>query len=133
MSVNNLLFLNYWFSQPYIARGAVMWLWAAIFLGLTFFGLICKIIQQNKISQLDKKLWARFANTFLTTGILGLFWMFMRQERIAFLAWRFWLFPLGLGFVWYFVKAVIYAIKRVPAARQENSQRETLNKYLPKK
>ncbi len=132
MSVFNLLKLDYWFSQPYVAYGNVKWFWVILFLALVLAGLIGKMIQNYQNEQARQALWQRFSNLGLTVGLLGIIWLFFRQERVPFLAWRFWLLILMVAAAVWLTKLIIYAFKRLPEIKAEKQERELKNKYLPK-
>ncbi|MFA7653678.1 MAG: hypothetical protein WCX97_01380 [Candidatus Magasanikbacteria bacterium] len=132
MSIFNLLKLDYWFSQPYIAYGTTKWLWVIIFLVLILTGLIFRILQNIGKDNAYKEIFRRGSNLGLTIGLLGIVWLFFRQERVPFLAWRFWLLFLIIGGIFWKVKLLFYYFKRLPAIRAEKQQRELKNKYLPK-
>ncbi len=133
MNFVNLLSMSYWFSQPFAAYGWVKWFWVLIFLALVLAGLIFKIICHNNVDKLKKEVWRRGGNLSLTIGILGLIWLFFRQEHIPFLSWRFWLLILLVIFVWWLCNIIIYVVKRLPEINDEKRRREELNKYLPGK
>ena len=59
-------------------------------------------------------------------------WIFFRQQRVAFLAWRFWLVLWMVLFVWWGYKVIYYAIKRLPMISSEQAKKNLMNKYLPK-
>ncbi len=132
MSVRNLFYWSYWFSQPYIARD-----WLAIFLwvvvGLVVAGGIgLYVARYYEKDHLKKEVLRRFAKFTLTAGIIGLVWLFFRQQRIPFLAWRFWL-VLAAGILGYWLSKIIrYMQDRLPAIKAEQAMRERRNKYLPK-
>lgn len=132
MSIKNLFFWSYWFSQPYIARGWIFtaWLWA--FLILVFIGLLALFISQYQKFTPQRKLWGRAAACFLTMGMVALGWLWLRQERIAFLAWRFWLLLWLVIFVVWVGKLAVYALRRMPVIKKEQAERMTREKYLPK-
>ena len=132
MSIKNLLYWSYWFSQPYIARGGLAWVWFGGFMALLIGGVALQIARQYQTEALKKEVLRRWVNLLLTMGILGLIWMFLRQERIPVLAWRAWLLIwLALGLVWLY-KIFRYSIKRLPAIRAEQAEKERMEKYLPK-
>lgn len=133
MSVYNLLRLSYWFQQPQSARGAVLFFWVAFFLALVLAGLICKYIRHIKEEREIKEVLRRFGNLGLVMGFLGLLWLFFRQERVAFFAWRFWLSFWLLGFVSWLLALIRYAIKRLPEIKREKLEKEMRAKYLPKR
>jgi len=133
MSVQNLFYFGYWFSQPFIARGLALWLLVGGFLLFIVAGLIFKLLsqyQQNKF----KRLVMKRAGTFgITMGFLGLMWMFFRQERAAFLAWRFWLLLWAAAAAIWAYRLARYAIKRIPEIKAEEDRRVNMEKYLPKR
>ncbi|MFA6486310.1 MAG: hypothetical protein WCT40_03010 [Candidatus Magasanikbacteria bacterium] len=132
LSFFNLLKLDYWFRQPYIAHGAVKWIWVVLFLALVLAGLIARIFYSVQKEKSIRELIRRFSNLGLTTGLLGLVWLFFRQENVPFLAWRFWLLGLAVIAVVWLGKLLWYVFRRLPAIREEQKQREVMNKYLPK-
>lgn len=135
MQIQNILKGSYWFYQPFIAVGAAKWFWIVGFLTLVLLGLVSKIVRvyNNKLSAGTKEVLRRAGNLLVTSGFLGLLWMFFRQQRIAFLGWRFWLLLWIVLFVWWAYKVVHYATKRLPIISEEEAKRNLKNKYLPKK
>lgn len=133
MSVYNLFYLSYWIGQPRIARGNVLLFWVLSFLFLVLVGLVCKFLSHRREENEIKKALRRFGNLGLAMGFLGLLWLFFRQERVAFFAWRFWLAFWLLGFVWWLGAVIRYTIKRLPEIKKERWEREMRAKYLPKK
>ncbi len=133
MNLGKLFSWTYWFQQPLITSGWAMWFFVLTFLGLVLLGLIAKILRLYRSDKLEKEVLNRFGSWGIATGLVGLIWFFFRQERVAFFAWRFWL----LGWVvWtgvWITKNILYSVKRVPIIRQEASEREIRNKYLPNK
>jgi len=134
MKIQNILKGSYWFYQPFIAVGVVKWFWIISFLILVLAGLVAKIVRvyNHNISDNLKEILRRSGNLFVTTGLLGLLWMFFRQERVAFLAWRFWLILWIVLFVWWGYKVFFYATKRLPIIKNESKKRLEMKKYLPK-
>lgn len=133
MSVQNLFHLDYWFSQPFTARGSSLWLLVGGFLFFIVAGLVCKILSQYQESNSKRLFLKRSGSLGITMGFLGLIWMFFRQERVVFLAWRFWLFLwVVITGIWAFSLAR-YALKRIPAIKAEEEKRANLEKYLPKR
>lgn len=133
MSFKNLFDYYYWFRQPYIAHGFTLWLYVGGFLFLIVAGMICKIVMQKTESKFAKNILRRFGNLGTVMGFIGLFWMFLRQERAIFLAWRFWLLAWAVAFLWWIVKIIIYALRRAPALKAEEEKRNRIDKYLPGK
>ncbi|KKQ40853.1 MAG: hypothetical protein US58_C0012G0062 [Candidatus Magasanikbacteria bacterium GW2011_GWA2_37_8] len=133
MSFANILTWSYWFYQPYIARGGVMWIWVGGFLALVLAGLLIKIFRNYQQETIIKEAYRRGSNLLLSMGLAGLLWMFFRQERVSFLAWRFWLLLWLVIFIWWGVKVIIYFIKRLPKIKEEKIKIQEVKKYLPGK
>lgn len=127
----NLLHMDYWFKQPYAAFGFTMWFLVLSFLALVLAGLVLRIWRHYHQEKFTKEIMRRFSNLGFTIGLLGLLWMFFRQEQALFLAWRFWLLLLALIFVWWLTKIVRYAMQRVPELRVAEFSKENKEKYLP--
>lgn len=132
MSIMNVISWSYWFHQPFVARGMTVWIWVIIFLVGIFIGLILKFVQQKFQEKYIKKVLNSFSNLGLTCGLLGLVWLFFRQQAVPFLAWRFWLIFLVAYAVYILVKNTKFLITRLPAIRAEHVQKEIQEKYLPK-
>jgi hypothetical protein len=133
MNITNLLKLDYWFSQPFIARGLTLWLLVGGFLLFIVTGLVFKILSQYQNDKSKRLVLKRSGSLGITMGFLGLIWMFFRQERVAFLAWRFWLFLwVVITGIWAYSLAR-YALKRIPAIKAEEARRASIDKYLPKR
>ncbi len=134
MQIQNILRTSYWFYQPFIAVGGVKWVWIVSFLVLVLLGMIAKIVRMNnqKIDQGAKEVLRRAGNLLITMGLLGLMWMFFRQQQVAFLAWRFWLLLWVVLFAWWGFKVSYYATKRLPMISSEQAKKQMMNKYLPK-
>ncbi|MCX6779718.1 MAG: hypothetical protein NT034_00875 [Candidatus Magasanikbacteria bacterium] len=135
MQIQNILKGSYWFYQPFIAVGAVRWFWIVIFLVMILAGLIAKIVRvaNNKMSGGTQEVLRRAGNLLITMGCLGWLWMFFRQQQVSFLAWRFWLLLWVALLVWWTLKVVYYATKRLPLISTEQAKRDLQSKYLPKK
>lgn len=133
LSIFNLFTWHYWFSQPYIAYGNTKLIWVLLFLGLILFGIVARWCAHRYSDTAISEVWRRLSNLGATMGLIGLIWFGFRQERVQFLAWRFWVFFWGLCLVWWLGKIVYYWLKRVPVIKQENAKRELMEKYLPKK
>jgi amino acid transporter len=133
MSLQNLFRLDYWFSEPFTARGFTLWLFLGGFLLFVFVGLIFKILSQYQQDKSKRLILKRAGSFGITMGFLGLVWIFFRQERVAFLAWRFWLFLWGAVVVIWAYHLVRYALKRMPEIKAEEAKRTALEKYLPKR
>lgn len=131
MRLANIFKWSYWFYQPFIAVGFAKWFWVLSFLFLVLFGLMAKIVRQQKKDATIKEFLRRLGNFALSMGFWGLTWMFFRQERVAFLAWRFWLILWGVVFIYWGYKVIFYYVKRIPQIKEEERRREEIAKYLP--
>jgi len=131
MNLKNLLDWSYWFYQPFTARGGVMWFFVILFLALVLFGLSSKITRLYNQDKWYKETLRRIGNAGITMGLLGLLWLFFRQERVVFFAWRFWLLLWLIGAVVWLIRIAIYLVRRIPIIKQEEAKRSTLDKYLP--
>lgn len=132
MNIMNLFDWYYWFHQPYIARGQTMWIWVVIFLISVFAGLVLKFAGQKIRTNYLKKIINSFSNIGLAVGLVGLLWMFFRQERVPFLAWRFWLiFIFGIA-LWRIIANVVFLTRRAPKIKKEQAEKAIQEKYLPK-
>ena len=89
MHLNNLLHYSYWFGQPFMARGTTFSLLVGIFLILVLIGLLAKIWRVYRVENWQKEVLRRLGNFGLTIGILGLIWLFLRQNEVF-----FWFFPI---------------------------------------
>ena len=133
MSISNILDWSYWFHQPFIARGTVMWVYVGIFLGAVLAGLILKILVQHTEEKYLKNILNSFGSIGLTVGLTGLLWLFFRQERVPFLGWRLWLVLIfGLA-LWRVIAHLVFIFLRLPKIRAEHANKQIQEKYLPKK
>lgn len=134
MQIQNIIKSSYWFYQPFIAVGGVKWFWIVGFLVLVLAGLVGKIVRIycKKIDQGTQEVLRRAGNLLITSGLLGLLWMFFRQQQVAFLAWRFWLVLWVVLVAWWSYKVIYYAIKRLPMISSEQAKKNLMNKYMPK-
>lgn len=130
MSIKNILTWHYWFSQPYTAIGLVFKIWLGGFLAIVLVGLMALIIRRKKTMEAERKAWGRLGACLLTMGILGLIWLWLRQQSAFFLAWRFWLLLWLVLFLVWFIKILWYMAWRLPKVRAQNKERETKEKYL---
>lgn len=110
-----------------------MWVWLGGFLAIVLIGLVLRIWRQFSLDKELKEAMRRFGNIGLTMGTIGLIWMWLRQERVPFLAWRFWLLFWLLILVWWLADTVRYTIKRIPEIKRAKAERLAREKYLPKR
>ncbi len=130
MSFHNLLYSSYWFNQPLILRGWEFNVWLGFLLLLTAAGVGVLLYKQYRANSFLKKALGRLSTCFITLGLLGLVWLWLRQERVNFLAWRFWLLAwMILALIW-LVQIMRYIVQRVPKIKEEHMARQQREKYL---
>ncbi|MSU75189.1 MAG: hypothetical protein EXS55_01600 [Candidatus Magasanikbacteria bacterium] len=130
MSIKNLFYSSYWFNQPFILRGWEFNVWLMGFLLFTTAGIAVLLYRHYWANSFLKKVLGRLGSCFTTLGLLGLFWLALRQERVVFLGWRFWLLAwLILAAIW-LLKIIRYGVYRVPQIKQEHQMRMNREKYL---
>ncbi len=133
MNFKNLFKADYWFSQPHTAYDWAFWPVVLVFGGLILSGIVLYVIRSSKTEKTDQVVFGRFGNFGITMGLIGLLWLFFRQERVAFLAWRFWLLLWLLLAAWWIGKILEYIVKRLPIIKKERLEKERIRKYLPTK
>jgi len=132
MSIKNLFYSSYWFDQPFPASGTVFFVLVGCFLLLLISGIVLRIISQRKKEKVDRLVFKRFSNFSMIMGLWGLVWMFFRQEKIIFLAWRFWMMLWLAVAIWWFARILDYVVRRVPIIKQEKAEKMEREKYLSK-
>ena len=75
MSILNLFNLDYWFNQPFTARGLALWLLIGGFLFFIVAGLVFKISSQYQSGKSYRLVLKRAGSLGITMGFLGLVWM----------------------------------------------------------
>jgi hypothetical protein len=93
MSIKNFFLWSYWFSMPLLARGGVYYLWFGFFGAVLLAGIVLFFLRYHEKDSLQQEVFKRFGMIGVVMGLYGLIWLFFRQERIPFFAWRFWLIP----------------------------------------
>ncbi len=133
MNVLNLFRVSYWFSQPLIARDGLRLVFWAVFLVLVVATVVFYALKYREIDRLYKSFWTKLVRLSLGSAVLFGLWFCFRQERVAFLSWRFWL-VLGFAYLVYRgYKIYIYYTKRIPEIRAQSTQKMIKDKYLPKR
>lgn len=101
---------------------------------LVVMALLMKILQSvKKREHFLEKLFSQYFECFLVFGLLGAFWLWLRYERVIFLAARFWLVIWFIGFLTRLFFIWRYQFKVVPRAKEHSAQKKIFNKYLPEK
>lgn len=133
MDFSKLLHWSYWFSLPQALEGTKLWIWLGVFLVFVFGGIALRIVRGYKSDGLIREVLRRYANLLFWMGILGLLWLFFRQESAPLLAWRFWLIVWFVGLVYWLFRTAYYHLKRLPEIRLEKEQRVKFAQYLPQR
>ena len=130
MNFGNLFRMDYWFNQPFSAQGATFWIFVIFFLILILGGIVLRIICSYSKEKTDKKIMHRFSSFGMTMGFFGIVWLFFRQERATFLAWRFWLLLWSFISIWWLAKILEYIVKRVPEIKKAKEEINIKNRYI---
>ena len=75
---------------------------------------------------------ARLTNLLFMTGLVGLFLVFFRWQGIAFLGSRIWLLLWLVVILVWFVRLVIYLLKKFPDERRLFVSKRQYERYLPR-
>lgn len=132
-SWQRLLTSSYWFSQPEVAEGSTYWWFLLFFLVFFVGGIALRVVMRFTPDAPTRTSLARFSSLGLTLGFFGLLWLFFRQERVSFLAWRFWLVVWDAVLVVWLYTIIRYLLRRAPELREQQRERQRIEKYLPKK
>ncbi len=132
MNIKHFFFWSYWFSQPFIARGALAVTFWVVTVGVLVLGVVLFMLRHYQSDHLKQEVLGRFASLATTGGILSVIWFWFRQQRIPFLSWRFWMVMIVAGILVWLVKIIRYTRERLPAIKAEQAIRERRQRYLPK-
>ncbi len=133
MSIFNLFKIEYWFSQPYILYGGAKWFWLVFILALIIASFVFKYLQNHTLDKIKAEIYRRFGGVLLVLSSFLLIWFFFRQQRIPFLAWRFWWLPVLFFVASFALNTLRYMVKRIPEIRKFEEDKKIREKYLPKK
>lgn len=125
--------MEYWFSQPYILYGRDKWIWLAIVLAMLILGFVFKYLQKHTFDKIKTEIYRRFSSVLTIVSIFLFCWFFLRQQRIPFLAWRFWWLPVIFFAASSALNTLRYMLKRIPEIRKFEEEKQMREKYLPKK
>ncbi len=132
MSIKNLFFSSYWFSQPGAAESWVRGVWIGLLLALVLVGIILLFVRRYQQAKALRLVYSRFSTCLIVMGMLGLMWFYFRQEQVLLLGWRFWVIPWFVVLAIWLAKIIRYVVKRLPQIEIENREREQREKYLPR-
>ncbi|PIT87924.1 MAG: hypothetical protein COU31_00365 [Candidatus Magasanikbacteria bacterium CG10_big_fil_rev_8_21_14_0_10_40_10] len=131
MNFSNLYHIDYWFGQPGAADGQALYFFMLVFLLLIAGGIGIRIAVFYLADRIRQIIFRKFGAYGMTMGVLGIIWLFVRQQNVPFLSMRFWLLCWLLLAVWWLIKILEYIVLRVPAIKKEKAERERVQKYLP--
>ncbi len=101
---------------------------------LIFFVLLVVLAFVTKyLLKSEKKIRDRQFVSFLTCGILGLFYVFARYESLPWLASRFFLLLILLTLVVWLGSITAFTVKHISKKKKQEIVDEKFTKYLPKK
>jgi len=130
--MGNLLTLSYWFN---LNPGPFLGNYSRVIYGVALFLLLLSLlswfpIKKNDKDKLLQRFWQKVQSFTATIGVVVLILVFLRQQRVSFLAMPFWMLVLfTVAIVWiYFIFR--YATKKIPRIRKEQAEREAKEKYF---
>jgi len=134
MDLNKLFSLSYLFER--YPPGGFSWPLriTLLVIFIAALGLAFYAGRRRKISVGNfKKLWAKIQVWAWTTGLAGLFFVYLREVRALYLSARIWLLLwLLLMFIWA-ILIIKYWKKEIPAKEERQKQEAEFNRWLPKK
>jgi len=123
----------FWFTPKVLSRPMFIAL-AAVFGAFIAASIVIRAAAARKRGSLYWKEGApRVASPLLWTGLLGLLYVWFRQEQIYFFSARFWLAALAAVFAVWMGLAVRRIAKDIPKRAAEFAEKARIEKYLPKK
>ena len=130
MSLRHLFFVSYWFSQPDSFSGRLLTGGLVCFLAFIILGVVLLVGRRRLALVPEQRLWGRWSALLITLGLIGLLWLSLRQERVTFLAWRFWMLLWIVALVWWGGRLLWYRFRRLPLIKEEHAARARKEKYL---
>lgn len=116
-----------------LSHGMLIFL-SVVFSILVVAGVAVKIYRQlAKKDNCTNKLLNKYFGLLLTMGILGLVWVWFRDERVNFLSARFWLVIWLAGLIIWLAMIIKFQTKTIPEIRRNIEKKKELARYLPKK
>jgi NADH:ubiquinone oxidoreductase subunit 2 (subunit N) len=117
------------FNSAFISPQEKLFAFAGVV--MVFISIALKVAAVLSVSPIDKKYRNKFYHIFLTTGILELFWYFLRYENITFFGTKsVALLILLIGLVW-LVFAITYTMKHYKKEKENWKKEMVRQKYLP--
>lgn len=133
MNLSQLLQLSYWFDlTPVRMSPAIEVFFFVLFASMIIVGSVFRIMRKNKTDKFERIILTRSANLNTVFGVLGLLWLFFSFQEISHFGMRAW-FLIGLvAFIFFLVKLLYYAKRKVPVLRAAEQSKAEANKYLPR-
>ena len=131
-------YLKYFFNPRHLfsLRPPLMQNRAVLILLITFgvfivAGIACNVLTKSNKNYLTAKGFKKLANLFLTTGSLGLVYLFFAWQGVTLLSARFWLLILLIVAAVWLIFILKYLMIQVPKKRQEINKKREFEKYIP--
>lgn len=132
--MENLFSFRYWFDlTPVRLSSAFEVGFFVLFTLMIMAGLAFRIVNKNRQDKFERIVLERATVLSLTTGCLGLLWLFLSFEEISIFGARFWFLFLVLLFVGLTVRVYRYKRFQVPQLRLLEQSKAEANKYLPRR
>ncbi len=130
----NLLTFDFWFQmQPSMFLPWVSATLLVVFIALAIMGLVAKVYgMKANLDKFVRRAVERAGTLLLTMGLVGLLYYLFVFESVPILSMRVWLIVWllsGLAWAW---SILHYVRVEIPRINQLKSEREKLNKWLPK-
>lgn len=127
--------IKYWFNPNPIALGpslvgGMIFFFAWFLVGAVVCAIGARMLRDRDMLKAD--ITSRFVWLLLTTGLLGLMFLFFSYEQIPLFGMRFWFLVTFIVFIIWLTRIAIYIARDVPALRETQKQREQIERYLPK-
>ena len=101
---------------------------------IVFFGVLILLALLNIFSKsLDKKIRKKQIYCYLTTGTLGLIYLFGRHEELSWIGSRLTLSIILLGFFIWITYITVFSIRYLPKKNTNEKAQKRFEKYLPKR
>ncbi len=104
-----------------------------VFVVFIIIGFIFRKLTHKQKLAPDKKLMTKLSNFFIWMGALALLYIFFRQEYVYFFSAPFWMIIWLISFLVWGGFILRYNFKVRPEMIQKIKEKQTKEKYLPKK
>src|SRR3989338_10985560 len=101
MQLSNIFNVSYWFNQPDPAHGWLLWLFIGFFSLFVCAGIAGRVAMHQMDDSINREVIRRASKLVIVIGLLGMAWLFFRQQVVPVFAWRLWLLVWLLGLVWW--------------------------------